>query len=441
MPASGARAGPPGTPRRRRRRPDHRPPRRAPRASAHAGADRGRPRACDLAGDRDGHLPPPPRRRLGVRPADDLVALLTPIVKAACTDNGAEAAEPRRSACTAATGTSPSRASSSSPATRASARSTRAPTASRRSTWSAASWRCTRAGWRAASFTWSMPSSRPSTRPKLGEFVAGLPRRVRPPAGHDYLAGRKRPGDREQAAAAATDYLRLFALTAFASLWLRMAEACLGHRRGVTPEFRETKLATGRFFVRRILPETAALGRDRAVGKGNRSPPSASDERRAMIYDSPTPPIEIPDVTLHDWCWPTPPRAAIGRRWSTRPRGTRSPTPSWTCSTRRHGRRPAGARARAGAGGRYLCPQRARVSGRVLRRRPRRGHQHHHQRPLHRAASWPSSCATPGARFLFTTRPDARPRPAGCGRGRGRGGVHARRRGDGDAVPLAADAG
>ena len=37
-------------------------------------------------------------------------------------------------------------------------------------------------------------------------------------------------GDREQAAAAATDYLRLFSLTAFASLWLRMAEAAVGSR-------------------------------------------------------------------------------------------------------------------------------------------------------------------------------------------------------------------
>ena len=73
-------------------------------------------------------------------------------------------------------------------------------------------------------------------------------------------------GDREQAAAAATDYLRLFSLTAFASLWLRMAEAAVGSA-GVTPEFRREKLATGRFFVRRILPETAALAEIVQSGK------------------------------------------------------------------------------------------------------------------------------------------------------------------------------
>ena len=53
---------------------------------------------------------------------------------------------------------------------------------------------------------------------------------VRAAAGHDHLAGGRGAGDREQAAAAATDYLRLFALTALASLWLRMAEAVVGLR-------------------------------------------------------------------------------------------------------------------------------------------------------------------------------------------------------------------
>ena len=70
--------------------------------------------------------------------------------------------------------------------------------------------------------------------------------------------------DPEEAAAAATDYLRLFSLTVFASLWLRMAEACLA---GEQTEFTAQKLATGRFFVRRILPETAALAEIVQSGK------------------------------------------------------------------------------------------------------------------------------------------------------------------------------
>jgi alkylation response protein AidB-like acyl-CoA dehydrogenase len=72
--------------------------------------------------------------------------------------------------------------------------------------------------------------------------------------------------DREQAAAAATDYLRLFALTAFADLELRMAAACLGDC-GAGAEFAGRKLATARFFCDRVLPETAGLARAVRAGK------------------------------------------------------------------------------------------------------------------------------------------------------------------------------
>jgi hypothetical protein len=71
--------------------------------------------------------------------------------------------------------------------------------------------------------------------------------------------------DREQAAAAATDYLRLFALTAFADLELRMAAACLDG--GAGAEFGGRKLATARFFCDRVLPETAGLARAVRAGK------------------------------------------------------------------------------------------------------------------------------------------------------------------------------
>jgi hypothetical protein len=64
--------------------------------------------------------------------------------------------------------------------------------------------------------------------------------------------------DPEEAAAAATDYLRMFSLVVFGSLWLQMAEACLADDRP-DQAFCEQKLATATFFARRILPETAAL--------------------------------------------------------------------------------------------------------------------------------------------------------------------------------------
>ena len=72
--------------------------------------------------------------------------------------------------------------------------------------------------------------------------------------------------DPEEGAAAATDYLRMFSLVVFGSLWLRMAQECLGDE-APDPAFCEQKLATARFFARRILPETAALAEVITSGK------------------------------------------------------------------------------------------------------------------------------------------------------------------------------
>jgi len=63
--------------------------------------------------------------------------------------------------------------------------------------------------------------------------------------------------------AAAVDYLRLFALTALAYLWARAAAAALP--RG-NDDFYRAKLATARFFMQRLLPQTLAL--DAAIRSG-----------------------------------------------------------------------------------------------------------------------------------------------------------------------------
>lgn len=60
------------------------------------------------------------------------------------------------------------------------------------------------------------------------------------------------------AGAAATDYLRLFALVAFGWMWARMAAAAAGLGEAATPVERR-KLAVARFFVERMLPETKGL--------------------------------------------------------------------------------------------------------------------------------------------------------------------------------------
>ena len=61
----------------------------------------------------------------------------------------------------------------------------------------------------------------------------------------------------EEAAAAATDYLRLFALVAMGFMWCRMAEVSRDKlKAGANGEapFYQAKLDVGRFYMARVLP-------------------------------------------------------------------------------------------------------------------------------------------------------------------------------------------
>ena len=78
--------------------------------------------------------------------------------------------------------------------------------------------------------------------------------------------------DREEAGAAATEYLRLFYLTALGVLWVRMARAAV--ERG--DAFGETKLQTARFYAARVLPGTAGLLRQVTAGKATLMAPDAA---------------------------------------------------------------------------------------------------------------------------------------------------------------------
>ena len=65
----------------------------------------------------------------------------------------------------------------------------------------------------------------------------------------------------EEAAAAATDYLKLFALVAMAFMWCRMADVAQSKlKQGANGEqsFYETKLDVGLFFMARVLPRHSA---------------------------------------------------------------------------------------------------------------------------------------------------------------------------------------
>lgn len=94
-----------------------------------------------------------------------------------------------------------------------------------------------------------------AAEPALGEALTG-PARValgRLEAATARLSG-ARP---DEAGAGATDYLHLFALVAFGWMWLRMAAAATRNPAASRAEGRKRALA--RFFVERMLPRTAAL--------------------------------------------------------------------------------------------------------------------------------------------------------------------------------------
>ncbi|MCP4993649.1 MAG: acyl-CoA dehydrogenase [Gammaproteobacteria bacterium] len=68
--------------------------------------------------------------------------------------------------------------------------------------------------------------------------------------------GMKNP---EEAGAAATEYLRLFALVTLGYLWMRMAEIGMEKQKGGEAIFYQAKVDTARFYFERILPQNSAL--------------------------------------------------------------------------------------------------------------------------------------------------------------------------------------
>ena len=73
-------------------------------------------------------------------------------------------------------------------------------------------------------------------------------------------------GDPEEAGAAASDYLRMFGLVAVGYMWCQMAKLARDKQNG--DAFYDTKLKTARFYVQKILPDTAGLFLKIMAGKG-----------------------------------------------------------------------------------------------------------------------------------------------------------------------------
>jgi alkylation response protein AidB-like acyl-CoA dehydrogenase len=91
----------------------------------------------------------------------------------------------------------------------------------------------------------------------LGPFVEGLvgvKAQLQEATGWLMQNGLQNP---EEAGAASTDYLHLFGLTALAYMWALIAAAALA-KAGDPDPFYADKLSTGRYFLDRILPDSAS---------------------------------------------------------------------------------------------------------------------------------------------------------------------------------------
>ena len=95
---------------------------------------------------------------------------------------------------------------------------------------------------------------------ELGEFVMPLAKafaRLQQATAFIAQSGLKDP---EEAGAAASDYLRFFALVALGYMWSLMAKEALARKNaGANGAFYDAKLATARFYMKRVLPETSSL--------------------------------------------------------------------------------------------------------------------------------------------------------------------------------------
>lgn len=97
------------------------------------------------------------------------------------------------------------------------------------------------------------------TRSEMQPFVQGLTKAFSRLQTVTAWLAEKGLTNPEEAGAAATDYLRLFALVTLAYLWLRAVEIALEKRSGDEAMFYQAKLDTARFYYERLLPQTGAL--------------------------------------------------------------------------------------------------------------------------------------------------------------------------------------
>ncbi|MBU6234958.1 MAG: acyl-CoA dehydrogenase C-terminal domain-containing protein [Alphaproteobacteria bacterium] len=104
----------------------------------------------------------------------------------------------------------------------------------------------------------------------MAEFVLPLTKAVAKLQQATATIAQKGLKDPLEAGAASSDYLRMFALTALAFCWARIAKVALEKREtdAGRKEFYDGELATARFFMTRMLPEYESRFRMVMAGKG-----------------------------------------------------------------------------------------------------------------------------------------------------------------------------
>ncbi|HKF74339.1 MAG TPA: acyl-CoA dehydrogenase C-terminal domain-containing protein [Stellaceae bacterium] len=103
-------------------------------------------------------------------------------------------------------------------------------------------------------------------KPELQEFVLPVMKAFGRLQQVTALVAQKGMGDPDEAGAAASDYLRAFGLVALGYIWARIAETSLAKLNGTDALFYKGKLATARYYMARLLPETNALFANIAAG-------------------------------------------------------------------------------------------------------------------------------------------------------------------------------
>ncbi|WP_135078441.1 acyl-CoA dehydrogenase C-terminal domain-containing protein [Terasakiella sp. SH-1] len=94
---------------------------------------------------------------------------------------------------------------------------------------------------------------------EMGEFVQPLAKafgRLQQATGQLARVGLGKP---EEAAAGATEFLRLFGFVALAYMWCRMVEIAKDKTDGEDADFYRAKMITARFFMQKLLPQTSSL--------------------------------------------------------------------------------------------------------------------------------------------------------------------------------------